>query len=123
MADLSVFNISEGGCASIADSELEAAASSQTVAHPGKDSRLALRVANGGENALRVTVKAGNGPRAALGDLKTDVAAGETAYIALFDTARFKSLPDGAITVELTDTDGGELTSELELVRIEAVQM
>lgn len=121
MADVSVYKINRGGSDSLGESA--AAAPSQTVPPSGKDSRLALRVANENATAVRVTVLSGGGPRAALGDMNIDVGAGNTEYIALFDTARFKDITTGKITIFITDTNGGALTTELASVRIEAVQM
>lgn len=123
MADMSVFNISGGGSCSIAAAEITAAAAAQTVPHSGKDRRLALRVTNGNAAAVVVKAAAGGGPRAALGDMNVTVGAGETAYIALFDTARYKNLSTGDIDVALTDESGAALTTELENVQIEAVQL
>ena len=52
------------------------------------------------------------------------VGAGETAYIALWDTARFKDMESGAVTVEILDTDGEELDAQvLANISIEAVQL
>ena len=123
MADLSVFNVSGGGNSIIATALITAAAASQTVPHSGRDQRLALRVADGNVTAVVVKVVAGKGPRAVLGDMKVTVAAGETAYIALFDTARYKDLSTGDITVALTNESGDALTTELENIQIEAVQL
>lgn len=121
MADVSVFSVSGGGNDAIATAEIVAAAETQTVP-VGKDSRLALRVANGGEAAVVVRVAAGSGPRAPLGDMDVTVAAGATAYIALFDTARYKTA--GAVTVALVDSEGVPLVAGvLEDIRIEAVQL
>lgn len=125
MADISVFRIS-GGVSDIKEtSEITAAAASQTVPQTGKDSRLALRVANG--NSAGITVKivaSGGGPRAALGDMNVAVPAISTEYIALFDTARYKDLSTGDIAVDITAANGGTLTAEqLAAVKIEAVQM
>ncbi|MGE5495098.1 MAG: hypothetical protein ACM3S4_07365 [Burkholderiales bacterium] len=118
-----VFNISGGGSSIIAAADISAAADTQTVAHSGKDHRLALRVANGNAISINVAVMAGNGPRAALGSMTVSVAANSTAYIALFDTARFKNLATGNITVNLTDGQGAALGEALASVQIEAVQM
>lgn len=118
-----VFNISGGGSSIIAAADISAAADTQTVTHSGKDHRLALRVVNGNAIPINVAVMAGNGPRAALGSMTVSVAANSTAYIALFDTARFKNLATGNITVNLTDGEGAALGEALASVQIEAVQM
>ena len=118
-----VFNISGGGSSMIAAADINAAADTQTVVHSGKDQRLALRVANGNAAPVNVAVTAGNGPRAALGSMTVSVAANSTAYIALFDTARFKNLATGNITVNLTDGEGAALGEALASVQVEAVQM
>lgn len=121
MADVSVFSVSGGGYDAETTASIVAAAASQTVP-VGKDSRLALRVANGSEAAAVVSVAAGSGPRAPLGDMDVTVAAGETAYIALFDTARYKTA--GAITVALVDSEGTALgETPLGNISIEAVQL
>lgn len=118
-----VFNISGGSNRIFAAADINAAADTQTVPHSGKDQRLALRVANGSASPVNVVVTAGSGPRAALGNMSVSVAANSTAYIALFDTARFKNLSTGDITVNLTDGTGAVLGTALASVQIEAVQM
>ncbi len=123
MGNLSVFNVSGGGTSVMPAANIAPAAVSQNVAHSGRDARLALRVVNDNATAVVVKVAKGNGPRAALGDMNVTVEAAETAYIALFDTARYKNLSTGNITVALTNEQGNELTEELASVRIEAVQL
>lgn len=119
MANVSVFSVSGGGVA--AKASVVAAAETQTVPC-GKDNRLALRVRNGNESAAVVRVAPGDGPRAPLGNMDVTVAAGETAYIALFDTARYKAA--GAISVALVDASGEALDeTALEGIGIEAVQL
>jgi hypothetical protein len=121
MANVSVFSVSGGGYDAKSTSEIVAAAATQTVPC-GKDIRLALRVANGGEAAATVRVAPGSGPRAALGNMDVTVAAGKTAYIALFDTARYKS--GNAITVALVDGEGTALNqTALGQIDIEAIQL
>jgi hypothetical protein len=122
MANVSVFSVSGGGYDTATTAEIAAAAATQTVPC-GKDSRLALRVDNGNETAAAVvSVAAGSGPRAPLGNMDIMVEAGKTAYIALFDTARYKT--GGAITVALVDAEGVPLgAAALEDIRIEAVQL
>ena len=124
MANVNVFDVSGGTISVVTASEIVPAAATQTVP-PGKDARMALRISNGNESAAAaVTIKAGDGPRAVLGDKTVEVAAGLTAYIALFDTARFKRYSDGAIVVELASADGTALTAEqLGNMSIEAVQL
>lgn len=125
MADISIFKISGGVSDSKTTSGITSGAASQTIPHSGKDSRLALRVANGNESQEAVVcIEAADGPRAALGDMKVTVEAGKTVYIALFDTARYKDLTTGKITVDITGVSGSTLTEQqLTAVRIEAVQM
>jgi hypothetical protein len=91
----------------------------------GKDGRMALRVNNGNTaTAIAVCLKKGDGPRAVLGDKTVTINAAQTAYIALYDTARFKRFSDGAVAVELTAVGGGALTmDELANIDIEAVQL
>ncbi len=124
MANVSIFNVSGGSVSAALESEVAAAAAVQTVL-PGKDSRMALRVSNGNEaTQIMVVLKAGDGPRAVLGDKSVSVAAGQTAYIALFDTARHKRYSDGAVSVELKAADGDALTAQqLSSISIEAVQL
>ena len=134
MADVIKFNIS-GGTAAVAPTAAGAAAAEQTVV-TGKDNRLALRVENGNASAITVCIKAGEGPRAPLGDNDVVVAAESTAYIALYDTARYMTKTEeaadgrvktvGKITVALMDV--GETVAPLEgaalaAVKIEAVQL
>ncbi len=124
MANVSVFDVSGGVVSTSAVSEIAAAAAVQTVP-PGKDARMALRVGNAGETvAVTVILKAGDGPRAVLGDKSVTVGTGQTAYIALFDTARFKRFSGGTVAVELKAVGGGTLTAQqLESISIEAVQL
>lgn len=121
MANVSVFSVSGGGYDTAATANIATAAALQTVP-AGKDSRLALRVVNAGETAAVVRVAAGAGPRAALGNMDVTVGAGETAYIALFDTARYKT--GNAVSVALVDGTGTALGTEaLADIGIEAVQL
>lgn len=122
MADVSVFSVSGGGQDVMATASIAAAAASQTVPC-GKDSRMALRVANGSAAVAVVRIAPGAGPRAALGNMDVTVDAGATAYIALFDTARYKTAD--AISVALVaDTNGTDLSAEaLGGIDIEAVQL
>jgi len=49
---------------------------------------------------------------------------GQTAYIPLFDTARFKKMSTGTVEVRLVDEDGDALDTQALLgIAIEAVQM
>ncbi|MGI5849661.1 MAG: hypothetical protein ACOX8Q_06320 [Christensenellales bacterium] len=126
MADVSIFDVSGGGNDAKATALLTAGAAAQTVPCAyGKDQRLALRVKNGNElKKAVVCVAAGSGPRAALGAMSVTVNEGETAYIALFDTARYKDLSTNGITVTLVDAAGDALeAAELAAVQIEAVQL
>lgn len=121
MANVTVFDISGGVSRVIPAADIAAAQEVQTVP-VGKDSRLALRVANDNAAAVIVRIKAGDGPRSPLGDYDVTVAAGAAAYIALYDTARYKS--GGVVTVHLMedeDTPLGE--AALANVTIEAVQL
>lgn len=124
MANVNIFDISDGKTCAVSASVVVRAAAIQTVP-PGKDARMALRVSNGNEStAVSVILKAGDGPRAVLGEKNVTIAAGHTAYIALFDSARFKRFSDGAMVVELKAAGGGTLTAQqLESVFIEAVQL
>ena len=121
LTNVTKFNIS-GGVSHVVETSAIAAAAAQQAVPAGKDSRLALRVANGGEAALTMRMTAGGGPRAPLGDYDVAVAAESTAYIALFDTARYKS--GGSIAVQLLDADKEALGAQaLAGVSIEAVQL
>lgn len=121
MANVTVFDISGGKICAIPAEEIAAAQEVQTVT-VGKDSRLALRVANGNAAAVIVRIKAGDGPRAPLGDNDVTVAANAAAYIALYDTARYKS--GGAVTVHLMADEETPLgAAERANVSIEAVQL
>lgn len=123
MANVSVFDVRGSAVSAKALSEVAAAAAAQTVP-PGNDARMALRVSNSNETAVTVSLEAGDGPRAVLGDKDVTVAAGQTAYIALFDTARFKRFADGTVAVALAASSGSALTEqELAAVTIEAVQL
>ncbi len=134
MANVTKFSISGGVVNVIAAAEIEAAAAEQTVV-TGKDSRLALRVENGGLAPIAVRLAAGEGPRAPLGDNDVAVAAESVAYVALYDTARYMRKTEleangrvktvGEITVALLDGIGGAaLAGEaLAAVKIEAVQL
>lgn len=126
MADITIFNVCGGSVDSAATSGISAGAAAQTVpCGHGKDSRLALRVQNGDAAATAyVKIAAGDGVRASLGDLTVAVAAGDTAYIPLFDTARFKALAGNTVGVALVDSDGEALVADvLSDIQIEAVQL
>ncbi len=121
MADVSVFSVNGGGHDVLVATNIATAKATQTVPC-GKDNRLALRVSNGGASAAVVRVVPGDGPRAALGKMDVPVAAGEVAYIALFDTARYKS--GNVVNVALVDGSGVELDPEaLGGIGIEAIQL
>lgn len=124
MANVSVFDVSGGSVCKMVHSAVEAAAAAQTVPS-GKDGRMALRVSNGNAaTAIEVYLKAGDGPRAVLGDKTVTINAIQTAYIALYDTARFKRFSDSAVAVELTAVGGGALTVDQSAnIAIEAVQL
>ena len=136
MADVTKFSISGGGTSVVQTEEMIAAAAEQTVT-TGKDSRLALRVENGNASAITVRLKAGEGPRAPLGDNDVAVAAGSAAYIALYDTARYMSKTEetaggrvktvGKITVALMTGTGESAVAldsgALAAVKVEAVQL
>lgn len=124
MANVSFFDVSDGTVSLIVHSDIQPASAAQTVPK-GKDGRMALRVSNGNATkAVEVCLKAGDGPRAVLGDKTVTVNAAQTAYIALYDTARFRRFSDGAVAVELVAVGGGALTlDELANIAIEAVQL
>jgi hypothetical protein len=126
MANVTIFNVSGGNADSAATAGISAGAVVQTVpCGHGKDSRLALRVQNGDETTgAYVKIAAGDGVRKSLGEMDVAVDTGETAYIPLFDTARFKALDDNAITVSLVDASGDPLIGDvLANIQIEAVQL
>ena len=126
MADVTIFDVNGGGN----DAELTAsitvgAVSQEVPCENGKDSRLVLRVQNdNAANEAVVCIASGDGVRSGLGDLSVEVAAVSTAYIALFDTARYKDLSGDDISITLVDDAGVALESgELANVVIEAVQL
>lgn len=124
MANISMFDVSGGVVSVLSQRDIIAAAAVQTVP-PVKDERMALRISN--DNAtttVTAVVKAGDGPRAVLGDKTVDIAAGDTAYVALFDTARFMTFADGTVSVELLASGGVALTAEeLVGISIEGIQL
>lgn len=121
MANVSVFSVS-GGVTDVLETAMITAGAAEQTVPMRKDSRMALRVANGGEAAAVVRIAAGDGPRAPLGAKDVTVGAGETAYIALFDTARHKS--GNEVNVSLVDDDGDTLGAPaLAALQIEAVQL
>lgn len=136
MADMTLFNIS-GGVWQEAGTIVPAAAEQTVVT--GKDNRLALRVDNGNATAVTVRLKAGEGPRSPLGDNDVVVSGNSTAYIALYDTARYMKKTEvpmeesrtiktvGKVTVVLMQGTGDMATelgeTEIGLVKIEAVQL
>ena len=124
MANVGFFDVSDGTVSLIAHSDIQPASATQTVPK-GKDGRMALRISNGNTaKAVAVCLKAGDGPRAVLGDKTVTLNAAQTAYIALYDTARLKRYSDGAVAVELTALSGAALTpDELTSIAIEAVQL
>lgn len=124
MENVSVFDMGAGLPAVLKTDTIAPAAAQQQV-RCRKDSRLCVRVCNADASTdVIVRIKAGGGPRAVLGDKDVTVGAGETAYIALWDTARFKDMDSGTVIVEILDTDGDELDAQvLANVSIEAVQL
>ncbi len=124
MANVSVFDIG-GGKAFVAATDGIAAAAVEQAVPCRKDARLCLRVCNANASAAAVVrIKAGDGPRAVLGNREVTVSAGQTAYIPLFDTARFKKMDTGTVAVRLVDEDGDALDAQALLgIAIEAVQM
>lgn len=123
MSNVSVFDMNGGRAALCPVGEVASAAAAQAVACR-KDARLCLRVSNAGTADIVVRLKAGDGPRAVLGDKDVAVGADVTAYIPLFDTARFKRMDSGSVIIALADADGDALGAQaLESVSIEAVQM
>ena len=124
MANVSFFDVSDGTVSKTAHIDIQPASAAQTVPK-GKDGRMALRISNGNAaTAVAVRLKSGDGPRAVLGDKTVTVNAAQTAYIALYDTARLKRFSDGAVAVELTAPGGAALTlDELASIAIEAVQL
>ncbi|MFA5676533.1 MAG: hypothetical protein WDA65_08450 [Christensenellales bacterium] len=124
MANVSVFDMGAGAPAVLETDTVAPAAARQQVPCR-KDSRLCVRVCNAdAQTDVIARVKAGGGPRAALGDMDIAVDAGETAYIALWDTARFKDMENGTVTVEMLDADEEQLDAQaLANVSIEAVQL
>ncbi len=126
MADVSIFSVKGGKSDAELTASITAGDVSQTVpCENGKDQRLVLRVQNANaEHEAVVCVGSGDGPRSALGDMSVNVPAVSTAYIALFDTARYKNLSSDDISVTLVDSEGVALESgELANVQIEAVQL
>jgi len=126
MADVSIFDVNGGGNDSKLTANITAGEVAQTApCENGKDQRLVLRVQN--DNAAHEAVACialGDGVRSGLGDLSVTVAAVSTAYIALFDTARYKDLSSNDISVTLVDDGGVALEAgELANVQIEAVQL
>ena len=124
MENVSVFDVGGGTAVAMAADSMTGAAAQMAVACR-KDARLCLRVCNTDDaNGITVRLIAGGGPRAVLGDKDIAVGAGETAYIALFDTARFKQPDSGSVNVALLDADGDALAAPaLANVAIEAVQL
>lgn len=123
MSNVSVFDMNGGRAALCPTGEMTPAADAQAVVCR-KDARLCLRVCNAGTAGIVVSLKAGDGPRAVLGDRDVAVGADVTAYIPLFDTARFKRMDSGSVIVTLADADGDALGAQaLEKVSLEAVQM
>ncbi len=81
MANVSVFDIG-GGKAFVAATDGIAAAAVEQAVPCRKDARLCLRVCNANASAAAVVrIKAGDGPRAVLGNREVTVSAGQTAYI------------------------------------------
>ncbi len=124
MANVSLFDISKGMPAILQTESMTPAAAVQQVPCK-KDSRLCLRVCNANEQEdVVVRLKAGGGPRCVLGDKDITVKAGEVAYIALWDTARYKDLASGNVSVDLVDGNGDALSEQLLLlITIEAAQL
>lgn len=63
------------------------------------------------ETIIRVNVKAGDGMRSDLGDLKVDIAAESLAAIPMTDSMRHVTQSTGKVSVALTDTADKALTA------------
>lgn len=89
-----------------------AGAATFTVPLDYSDHRAVLLINNRNTNLeIRANVEAGDGLRAALGDLDVDIAAGSCGAIPFTDSMRHKVMATNSVTVNLKDTSDTTLTA------------
>lgn len=106
MADIQIFDVTDGLYDDDAVATI-AGATSGTIPFDGNSMRhSALRVNNGGGQTATVTLAYGatGGVRSALGNQAFTVANGHVQYIPLWDSARFVNLPDKDIDYTMATT-------------------
>lgn len=106
MADIKIFDVTDGLYDSAAASTIAGAASGTIPFDANSMRHAALRVSNGGGQAATVTLTAGttSGVRGAIGNLAVSVASADVVYIPLWDTARFLNIPDKDIDYTMATT-------------------
>ena len=106
MADIQIFDVTDG----LYDSDLTSAiagATSGTIPFDGNSMRhSAMRVSNGGGQVVTLTLAYGatGGVRSGLGNQAFTIANGYTEYIPLWDSARFINIPDKDIDYTMVTT-------------------
>lgn len=98
-------------------------AASQTVVCNTKDERVVIYVKNTDATTARVKIAKGNGIRSILGDLKVDVAQNAEVVIGPLESARFKDLTTGKITVAITGTNDAAFGGTVANVKLAVVQL
>jgi hypothetical protein len=100
MADVTISECVTNGSAEL---ELYDGSSSQTF-DISRDERTCLLLINDGASTLSATVSTGTGISSVMGDLAVEVPAGKKKIVGPLESARFKSISTGKVTVELSAT-------------------
>lgn len=106
MADIKVFDVTDGLYDDAAASGI-AGAVAFTIPYDANNMRhAALRVENGGGQTATVTIAAGatGGVRSSLGTYTATIASAHVQYIPLWDTARFLNMADDDIDIAMATT-------------------
>ena len=115
MADITKFDLTEGGYDTTTTSEAQAAAATLTIDYTS--SKRVLLYVNNADAAvdayLRFEEPTNGGERKLLGDYTVEVPHGDEAVIDLADTARLLNLTDTDIDVSLVDSAGEALAAEI----------
>lgn len=113
MADVTNFDVTASGHATVTTSAIIAAAGTATIPYDSSK-RVLLYVKNADVAATAyITLKAGGGVRSALGDYIVQCANGNEVVIDLSDTARYLNLTDTDIDLQLNDVNGDALAADV----------
>jgi hypothetical protein len=117
MADLTITELVRNTGTEVA---FEAGAASQTIPLSDVADRHVLLVRNTDANTVLITVKAGDYPASALGDLTQEIAQNEV-FAFNVDGSRFKD-SDSDLTIEAADPDGSVFSGTITNVEMMVIQ-